>query len=375
MRPFFTAGRAAFLSGVLLGCGGEISTPQALAHRGPDASAQNPDPTVNAPPRIGELTAARLRGSIPFEAEVRWTVSDPEGQALRCELILEGSPEAVQRFDPCSAQATSLTIAAEGEQTLRLVAVDAAGARAERTLTLTGRRAVGDLVLGEVTWGQSVMAPAPRLVAGKGALLRAFVLGSVDGLSAARVNLTATAQGQSLGTVELNGPAALPTAVSEGALDQSFRADVPADWVRSGLQLTLEVDPDDAVAETEEGNNRRVLTPAIGEGTVLPLTVVPVVYGGVTGSTPANVASGVLQLWPLRDVEVRTRAPYTYTGRLSADDSSTWGTLLQELQTLRATDGSTRYYYGFVRVTYGSGIAGIGYLGAPVATGRDDSVP
>ncbi|WP_157969082.1 M66 family metalloprotease [Thermus sediminis] len=41
------------------------------------------------------------------------------------------------------------------------------------------------------------------------------------------------------------------------------------------------------------------------------------------------------------------------------------------MRILRQADGSGRYYYGFVRVTYTSGIAGIAYLRHPVAAGWD----
>ncbi len=98
--------------------------------------------------------------------------------------------------------------------------------------------------------------------------------------------------------------------------------------------------------------------------------MVPVVHQGVTATVP-SFAETLLAVWPLKDVNHATRAPYTYAGTLSPTDSNTWSDLLDELRILRQMDGSGRYYYGFVRVGYTSGIAGIGYLGFPVAVGWD----
>jgi hypothetical protein len=53
--------------------------------------------------------------------------------------------------------------------------------------------------------------------------------------------------------------------------------------------------------------------------------------------------------------------------------SSTWSAVLSEVSTLRTLDGSSRFYYGVMEVTYGGGIAGIGYVGWPIALGWDKS--
>jgi hypothetical protein len=49
-----------------------------------------------------------------------------------------------------------------------------------------------------------------------------------------------------------------------------------------------------------------------------------------------------------------------------------WGTVLNELDAKRTADGATdRYYYGAVHTTYGSGVAGLGFIGWPAAIGWD----
>lgn len=51
-----------------------------------------------------------------------------------------------------------------------------------------------------------------------------------------------------------------------------------------------------------------------------------------------------------------------------------WSTVLNEVTAKRSADGATdRYYYGAVHPTYSSGIAGLGWIGAPAAIGWDAS--
>ena len=148
---------------------------------------------------------------------------------------------------------------------------------------------------------------------------------------------------------------------------------LPPEWVTPGVQLTVKVDPANTLPETDETNNDAVLTPTVTRGHVVHLTVVPVVQNGRTGSTP-DVVDTITSVWPVKDVETKVRAPYTTSTVLSGFDGAAWGGLLDELAQVKAADGSDRNYYGFSRVTYGSGIAGIGYIGQGVATGRDDSL-
>ena len=44
------------------------------------------------------------------------------------------------------------------------------------------------------------------------------------------------------------------------------------------------------------------------------------------------------------------------------------------MRALRSSDGSSAYYYGLVKVGYGSGVAGVGYIGIPVSIGVDRSL-
>ncbi|BDG15307.1 peptidase M66 [Thermus brockianus] len=220
-------------------------------------------------------------------------------------------------------------------------------------------------------WGQTVLKENLHLVAGKPALLRVHL-----GASPAPVSLTTPIGGAVYvnntfqGNLDFSCPNPIPTSSTQGDLSSTCNATLPASWVAPGLRVELRVDPFNQVPETNESDNLLVLTPAVGADTTLYLTVVPVVHQGQTASVP-DFAQTLWRVWPLKDIAFTTRAPYTFSGTLSANNGNTWGQLLDELRLLRQADGSGRYYYGFVRVTYTSGIAGIGYIGHPVAAGWD----
>lgn len=242
----------------------------------------------------------------------------------------------------------------------------------EAPLTLQVGEPTGqNLAIAKVEWGQSVLKETLRLVAGKEVLLRVHLVASPSPLSLSGPLAGAVYHGGTFqGNLTFTCPNPIPTATSPGDLATTCNATLPGPWVTSDLGVELRADPDNQVQETDETDNARTLTPQVGAGTVLHLTVVPVVHQGVTATVP-SFAEALLAVWPLKDVNYATRAPYTYAGTLSPTDGNTWADLLDELRILRQTDGSGRYYYGFVRVGYTSGIAGIGDLGFPVAVGWD----
>jgi hypothetical protein len=59
------------------------------------------------------------------------------------------------------------------------------------------------------------------------------------------------------------------------------------------------------------------------------------------------------------------RAPYTTTtaDTLQAENQNgAWGTILLEIETIRALENPTRHYYGVAKVSYTSGVAGVAYV-------------
>lgn len=229
----------------------------------------------------------------------------------------------------------------------------------------------GEVTILKAEWGQSVLKADLRLVAGKPALLRVHIIGDRDGLPG--ILRGEVFQGSNrLGELTFTGPATIPTTINPAELAQTYRATVPANWVVVGTEVRLQADPSNQIGESNEADNRLILKPAVGIGTVLLLTLVPVVQPGQT-SQPTLPATGLLRdMLPVREVQTTTRPPFSY-GATVGNAGSDWSSLLSALRSLRTSDGSSRYYYGVVRVGYSSGIAGIGYIGLPVSAGWDAS--
>ncbi len=229
-------------------------------------------------------------------------------------------------------------------------------------------------VLGEVTiqkteWGQSVLKTNLRLVAGKPALLRVHLTADREGLPGSLKGEVYQGSNR-LGELNFTGPATLPTTINPAELAQTYRATVPAGWVVAGMEVRLLADPLNQVGENNEADNRLTLTPAVGAGTLLSLTLVPVLQPGQTAPPSLPGVDLLRNMLPVQGVQTTTRAPFSY-GATVGNASSDWSNLLSALRSLRTSDGSSRYYYGVVRVGYNSGIAGIGYMGFPASAGWD----
>jgi hypothetical protein len=96
------------------------------------------------------------------------------------------------------------------------------------------------------------------------------------------------------------------------------------------------------------------------------------VQSGRTGS-PKVLASAMKKIWPLKDVTQTARAAYTFSGTIAASGSG-WDTLLADIAQVKQNDGSRRDYVGWLSVTFGSGVAGLGYVGEGACIARDDDI-
>jgi hypothetical protein len=133
------------------------------------------------------------------------------------------------------------------------------------------------------------------------------------------------------------------------------------------------------VAEGDETNNN---WPAAGGAQaldvrnlpVLDITLVPVSTTSGTGNVTSGNADSFMdtakRVHPIPSYDAQVRATFSSTAVLAATGTG-WDTALNEVTAQRTTDGSSRYYFGVVHVTYGSGVAGLGWIGYPVAIGWD----
>jgi Peptidase M66 len=273
---------------------------------------------------------------------------------------------------------TSLSIDSTASSATVLLSASATAAIASSTLTLEGvggtlknsaslnlatvkpDPSAPDLFVKRLEWGQSVLKSDLRLLPGKAAVLRAFVNATQAGMTGVIVRATASVGGVTLGTLDLGAPTSVPTTDTATDLASTYWGVLPKEWVKSGLEVKLTVDAGRGVKESNEGNNTQILKPAVGTGNTLYLMMVPIIQGGKTALTLdatalAELKSTLMRYWPLADVDIQVRAPYTIT----TNDG------FGELVKLRDADGSKRYYYGFEE-----SCCGVGSVGYPVSAGN-----
>ncbi len=239
-------------------------------------------------------------------------------------------------------------------------------------LEVLGDEPVADVRIQRVELAQAFLAQDPGLVGGRDALVRAHVVADVPGTAAPAVAVEGIRAGTSLGSLPLSGPATLPTGEEPSTLGMSYTAMLPASWIAPGLELLVTLTPG-AAGDREMRNDRIRITPNVGPENRIDLVLVPLQLGGQEAQ-PMDFTDLLLAEWPLTDVHITVRAPYTVTSTDSvSSDGTGWSTVLGEIASLRSSDGSSAYYYGIVPVSYGSGVAGIGYVGFPVSIGWNRS--
>lgn len=218
---------------------------------------------------------------------------------------------------------------------------------------------------------QATNDPYARLAPGKETWVRAFVVSENMNITAPPMRAVGFIGATQLGAVTLVGPAALPVLANASAVPQSMRdnealtynAELPAAWVQAGLQVRVEVDPQQQFGPTLAADS----TPPVGTNTYVDLVMVPLVSGVNAPTMPAlaDVVDEVARSLPIsRDrIRVALRAPYTLTSVTDGvDTSADWSAALSELETLRDAEAPTKQYYGMVRPMVQAGTAGIGYV-------------
>ena len=210
---------------------------------------------------------------------------------------------------------------------------------------------------------QSVQTPSGsvRLVAGRDALLRAFVAAEEPrGFFEPDVVAVFTRPGRGeVHRVTMTRDAnQIPAAADEGDLELSYNAVIPAEIIVPGVELVVEVDPRETLPLTANSETR---FPHEGSHSLnvvqvppMQLTLVPVmeaeepdtsVLGWVRGVSAESPQVGLLKhAFPFGEFSVSPHEPY-FTSLDLTTQSGRSG-LLGELEALRASEGGTGYYYG-----------------------------
>jgi len=225
---------------------------------------------------------------------------------------------------------------------------------------------------------------AVPLVKDRGGFLRVFVTATQSNLAAPSVRVRFAVSGVLTKDTMLGANGlSVPLSPNEGGLSASWNMPVPGALIQPNLTILAEVDPANTVAETNESDNRfpsggTPLALEVRPTSTFAVRFVPILQsvnqlqGDVSIDNMAGYLAAAMRMHPLVAYDADLRVPLsTDAPAVDANSSAAWTQILNELKAARTSDGNSRYYYGVVKPTYSSGIAGIGFVGLPVAIGWD----
>ncbi|MYI06548.1 MAG: hypothetical protein F4059_04325, partial [Gemmatimonadetes bacterium] len=206
---------------------------------------------------------------------------------------------------------------------------------------------------------QSREFPVP-LVRGEQALLRVFVTAreaTGEGIPAVRARFYADGRETYVADITAK-PSPIPTAVDESSLDRSANAVIPGDVIQPGLEMVIEVDPDNTL-DPDLGVAKRIpgagrLAVDVRAMPVLDLTLIPFIWTERHDSSVVDLVRAMeadpenhemlgltRTLLPVADLEVTAHEPVlTSTNHTFA--------LLAATRAIRAMEGGPGHYAGLM---------------------------
>jgi hypothetical protein len=230
---------------------------------------------------------------------------------------------------------------------------------------------------------QDYPAASVPLVKDRSAWVRVFVKANQANTATPQVRVQFI-NGSTTNTLTINASgSSVPTSINTD-VDESWDAAVPSSWMQPGVQVSADVDPTSAITESDKTNNHFSETLDVRTLNPWKLTLIPVHTGDgktgvVTTSSPSRTTADWVdfakRLHPVPDaIDVTVGSTMNSSASSLSSDGTGWSTVLNEVYAKRTTDHITdRYYYGVVKVGYNSGVAGLGFVGAPAAMGWDYS--
>jgi hypothetical protein len=178
----------------------------------------------------------------------------------------------------------------------------------------------------------------------------------------------------------LNNPRTLKSTANRATLNDTFNFKLPDSWTSGDIWLS-------AGAANATGYSVETATTGFHFNTSSSLStrVVPIEYhcsGSsaviLPGPAPYTYLTPyTFQVYPVPAISLSTHAAVSYTGPCYNNQpnptTNDWSAMLDAVTTVWQTEGSPDiYYYGLIKVYCGGGcIAGLGWIGWPVATGFD----
>jgi len=229
---------------------------------------------------------------------------------------------------------------------------------------------------------QNYPAHDVKLISGRSTWVRVFVLANQANTAAPQVKVNFV-NGSTTNTLTIAAPgSSVPTSIDTSIANASWNMAVPAAWITAGTTVSADVDPTNQIAESNKSNNHFSYG-ALAMSSVHPwkITLIPIhTADGRTGTvetstrTKTDLVDPAKRLYPVPDsVDVVVGALFNSSAPTPLkSDGTNWNTVLSDLLAKRTADGVTdRNYFGFVNVSYSSGVAGLGYISAPAAIGWD----
>lgn len=341
--------------------------------------------TVTCAAITGDLTVTVA--GLPPSTEAAITVSGPGdfSRAVTVTTTLEDLPAGDYTVTAANvtvggttygASPSTRTVSVTGGATARVTVTYTAVAGPTLNLTIAGLH---------LTQSVQTFDNAVPLVAGRQGLLRVTALANSSNRVRAQVRVRFYQGNTEVRSVVIDSPAdTVPTGRADGQITTTWNTPVEGSLIQPGLRVVADVDPAGAVPESNETDN---VFPASGRLALdvrtappLAVTLVPVrqsstgLQGDVSASNRRQYLDLASRMYPLPGYEALVRDVYTTgTAPFQPDDANgSWLTVLNEIAALRAADPEVRHYYGVVRLPYGSGLAGLGFIGVGAAVGYDD---
>jgi Bacterial Ig-like domain (group 2) len=314
-----------------------------LSVNGPEnagvAVTLNPATVTLTPGQTQPLTAG-VTGSA--NTSVAWRSSAP--------TIATVSSTGVVRAITAGAATITATAAADPSKTATSSVTVNAGADANL-----------DLPLVYLTQSVQTQTSGIPLVFGRPTIARVFARGSRSGLGNAAVRVRFFNGATELGTI--TGNAVIATAFDEACCSADIP--VPDAFIRDGVTLIADVDPGNAIAESNEGDNSFPLTgnsKPIRVVTVPPINIqlVPIRHNttGNVGPNTTTITGLIRRMYPIGQMNVTVHPEYA-TDTPPLTDGASWIAMLREMEGLRALENSRAYFFGVLHQVAANGIIGI----------------
>ncbi|HEU5041659.1 MAG TPA: hypothetical protein VFT84_12590 [Gemmatimonadales bacterium] len=354
-------------------------------------------------------TVTVTEGSTPAPADVAYAVATA-GLTVTISGLPSGTDAAVQVTGPdgfdqsltASATFTSITpgtytvgaapVTAGADQytpspATQQVTVSTSGTASAAVTYSQGTAGLNYRIDGVyLTQSVQTYAGAVPLVAGRDGYLRVFVTASQTNAAPPDVRVRFYQGGIQVSEQTIVHAGNTPLVPNEASLASSWNLAVPKTLIQPTLSIRVDVDPANLFSETAETDN---VFPSSGAPlafdvrTAAPfhVTLIPVVtsvdgrVGNVTVANKDQFLTATMKMHPLPSYDALVGGSLTIPANVapleSDNGNQSWNTILGQLQARRVADNSSRYYMGIVNPSYAGGVAGIGYVGDPVALAWD----